>query len=315
MKKKTWLKKGLFALAVLLICAGLLIGPSILAGGAEPEFEEIEALIHTVRTQAALQQTLVAHLDINGDIVSAQQVDVFPEVGGRLAVVRATLGDFVNQGDVIAEIDPSRPGAVFMNSAVHAPISGVISRTPLSVGMTVGVGTSITLISVNENLEINARVPEREIAGLAPGLRAQVSLQAHPGETLGATVTRVSPVVDAVSRTKLINLSFDQRDPRVSPGMFARLRISTRSYNNVISVPAEAIVSNTNGASVFVVSQDDDGQLVALRRQVETGVTLQGWTEIRTGIETGEEVIVQGQHLLSGGEHIRIIGQIAGGVQ
>ena len=316
-------KKGVFAVTVILICAGLLFIPSLLAGVRGRATVEItETPVLPVRIQESRQQTLVAHLDVNGDIVSTQQANVFPDVAGRLVSVHASLGSFVQQGQIIAMVDPSRPGATFMNSPVHAPLSGFISRTPLSVGETVGPGTSITTVSAGGALEINTRIPEREIAGLVPGLRAQVSLQAFSGETFGATVIRVSPIVDAVSRTKLVTLSFDQNDNRLSPGMFARVRINTRTYNDVISVPAEAVVLSLGTDAVFVASYDHEGQLVAVRREVARGVTLQGWTEIRSGLQAGENVIVQGQQLLSGGERLRVIGgtavaggPITGGVQ
>jgi membrane fusion protein (multidrug efflux system) len=179
--------------------------------------------------------------------------------------------------------------------------------------MNVSPNSSITTIAANGTLEINARIPEREIAGLAPGLRAAVSLQAYPGETFNATVNRVSPVVDSVSRTKLVNLRFDVNDNRVSPGMFARLSINTRTYPNVLSVPAEAVISNRQNDSVYVIAINDMGMPVAQRREISRGVTLQGWTEIKAGLNEGDVVIVQGQQLLSGGESVRIIGNVAQG--
>jgi multidrug efflux pump subunit AcrA (membrane-fusion protein) len=309
MRNKKRLQKSLLTIGAVLVAVGLLIGPSLLAGGSNTtETETIETPVFSVRTQEVVRQTLYAHLDVNGDIVSAQQVDVFPDVAGRLVSVRAALGTFVRQGDIIAEVDPSRPGATFMNSAVYAPISGFVSRAPLSVGMNVSPNTGITTISTNGNLEINARIPEREIAGLVTGLKAEVSLQAYPGETFSATVNRVSPVVDNVSRTKLINLRFDENDGRVSPGMFARLRLNTRTYPNILSVPAEAVLSSRGTDTVFVISYDETGLPVAQRREVSSGVTLQGWTEIKSGLNEGEAVIIQGQQLLSGGEPVRIIG-------
>jgi multidrug efflux pump subunit AcrA (membrane-fusion protein) len=95
--------------------------------------------------------------------------------------------------------------------------------------------------------------------------------------------------------------------------MFARITINTRSYPNVITVPAEAVVSNRTAGggftdTVFVIGANNAGQPIAVRREVSTGVTLKGWTEIRTGLEKGEAVIVQGQQLLGGGETLRIIG-------
>jgi RND family efflux transporter MFP subunit len=221
--------------------------------------------------------------------------------------MRVALGSYVHRGQLIAEVDPSRPGTTFMNSPVYAPISGYISRAPLSIGSTVSANTSITTISANGTFEITARIPEREIAGLVTGLKAEVSLQAYPGETFSATVTRVSPILDSISRTKLINLSFDQDDARIRAGMFARLRINTRSYTNILAVPAEAVISARGVETVYIV-ETVNGQQVAARREVNSGIILQGWTEIRTGLSEGDRVIVQGQQLLNGGENIRVIG-------
>jgi multidrug efflux pump subunit AcrA (membrane-fusion protein) len=312
--KKNWLKKSVFTVIILLALAGFLFIPSMMAGngtagGANPRAMMAGGpAVFSVRAEEAQVLTLHAFLDVNGDIVSSQQADVFPDVSGRLVSVRVGLGSYVRQGEIIAEIDPSRPGTTFMNSPVYAPISGIVSKTPLSIGMTVGTNTSITVISSNGSTEITARIPEREIAGIVPGLKAEVSLQAYPGETFTATVTQVSPVLDSASRTKLINLTFDQNDDRVKAGMFARISINTRSYNDVLTIPSEAVVSNRGVDTVFVLSLDNAGQPIVTRREVSTGVTLQGLTEIKSGLAQGVAVIVQGQQLLSGGERVRVIG-------
>jgi multidrug efflux pump subunit AcrA (membrane-fusion protein) len=309
MKTKTWLKKSVFIVGTILIAGGLLFIPPMLANGDDKIVAETkETPVYSVRTANVSKQTLSAYFTINGDIVAAQQADVFPDVAGKLVSVRTSLGSYVRKGELIAEVDPSRPGTTYMNSPVYAPISGIVSKTPLSVGMTVSPNTSITVISVSENLEISARIPEREIAGLTAGLKADVSLQAYPGETFSATITRVSPILDSASRTKLINLKFDDNDSRINAGMFARIRLNTRSYPNILAIPAEAVISNHSVNTVYVVHTNITGLPVAARREVNCGVTLQGWTEIKSGLAEGEAVIVQGQQLLSGGEGLRIIG-------
>jgi len=92
--------------------------------------------------------------------------------------------------------------------------------------------------------------------------------------------------------------------------MFARLKINTRSYQNVITVPAEAII-NSRGADVVYVIQNQAGIPTAVKREVTRGVTLQGWTEIKSGLNEKETVVVQGQQLLNGGESLRVISQLA----
>ena len=309
MKNKAWLKKVVLMVGAVVVAGGLLFGPTILAGAdSRTGAATNESPVYSVRTANVREQTLYAYLNVNGDIVAAQQADVFPDVSGKLAGVRVSLGSYVRKGDVIAEVDPSRPGADYLNSPVYAPISGIVSKTPLSVGMTVSSNTSITVISASDNLEIAVRIPEREIAGLAAGLKAEVSLQAYPGETFSATITRVSPILDSASRTKLTNLQFDNNDPRINAGMFARVRINTRSYADILTVPAEAVAKNRGVDTVYVISHDETGLPVAARREVSCGVTLQGWTEVKSGLAEGDAVIIQGQQLLSGGERLRIVG-------
>ncbi|MDR0709550.1 MAG: efflux RND transporter periplasmic adaptor subunit [Spirochaetaceae bacterium] len=309
MRNKKGVKTAGLVLGTMIIAGALVFGPSLLASGDESkaEIETGETPLFSVRTENAEKRTLRAFLEVNGDIVGRQEADVFPDMPGKLTRVYAALGSPVRKGDVIAEVDPSKPGTSYMSSPVYAPISGAVSKIPLSVGATVSPGTSITTVSVTGNLEIAARIPEREIAGLRTGLKAEVTLQAYPGEIFTAAISHVSPVLDSTSRTKLIGLSFERNDSRINAGMFARIRINTRTYNNVLAVPTEAIINKHGEYHVYVLRNNAAGLPHAETRTVETGAALEGWTEIRAGLDEGEAVITQGQQLLSGGEALRVI--------
>jgi multidrug efflux pump subunit AcrA (membrane-fusion protein) len=307
--KNKRMKTTVMVCGTMIIAGALIFGPGLLASGDENKagIENSETPLLSVKTENAEKRTLRALLEINGDIVSGQEADVFPDMPGKLIRVYVTLGSQVRRGDVIAEVDPSKPGLLYMNSPVYAPISGTISKTPLSAGSTVSQGTSVATVSVISNLEITARIPEREIAGLKAGLKADVSLQAYPGEIFTATVNHVSPVLDAASRTKLVTLTFDRDDSRINAGMFAHIRINTRTYSDVLTVPAEAAVNKHGTITVYVLRDTMAGLPYVEPRAVETGVSLDGWTEIRSGLDEGEAVVVQGQQLLSGGEAVRVI--------
>jgi multidrug efflux pump subunit AcrA (membrane-fusion protein) len=326
MKKNNWFKRIMVAAGTALAAAVLMFGPSLLVSGDENRPEQAETPLFSVKTASVEKRTLRAFLEVNGDIVNAQQADVFPDVSGKLVRVNVALGARVRKGDVIAEVDPSKPGAAYMKSPVYAPISGTVSKAPLPVGTTVNAGSSIAVISAASSLEISARIPEREIAGLETGLKAEVSLQAYPGEIFAATVTHVSPVLDSASRTKLVNLRFEQDDSRINAGMFATVRINTRTYDEVITIPAAALVSRHGESLVYVLGSSNvtmpaDSKVsanaagaggeapCAEARIVAAGVTLDGWTEIKSGLREGETLVVQGQQLLSGGEALRIVGK------
>jgi multidrug efflux pump subunit AcrA (membrane-fusion protein) len=114
-------------------------------------------------------------------------------------------------------------------------------------------------------------------------------------------------VLDSASRTKLITLKFAHNDSRINAGMFARVRINTRTYAGVLAVPSEALVTGHGESAVYVARNDGTGP-AAERRLVRAGVSLNGLTEITDGLAEGEAVVVQGQQLLSGGEPLRIMG-------
>ncbi|MDR1096029.1 MAG: efflux RND transporter periplasmic adaptor subunit [Spirochaetaceae bacterium] len=276
--------------------------------------------VFAVRTADAEIRSLQSYIEVNGNIVSAQQVAVVPEAAGKLASMKTEIGARVTKGALVAEIDPSRPGSVYSLSPVYAPVSGTVVTNPAAEGSTVSTATTLFTIAVGENIgdiEIEAMIPEREVGQLRTGLKAEVRLEAFSGEVFAAELTRLSPVVDPASRTKKVTLRFvaDNQgiDRRINPGMFARVKLNTRVYPNVVSVPQEAVVENRGQTAVYVLDASAAGETarVAARvaaREVVTGVTIDGETEIKAGLSAGEAVVYQGQQFLTDGALVRVIG-------
>jgi multidrug efflux pump subunit AcrA (membrane-fusion protein) len=313
MKENKVLKKMPLVIGTAILAAGLLFVPSMLAGHTAKSLAAEEAPVFSVKVADAEVRTLRAYLEVNGDIVSDRQVKVFPETSGKLVRVLVALGSAVRQGQLIAEVDPSRPGVQYSMSPVYAPISGTVSAAPLAAGSTVTQGDSIAVISVIENLHIEALIPEREVSQLKAGLKAEVTLQAYPGEIFTATVVQVSPVLDPASRTKKIVLTFDKNDSRINAGMFARLALNTGTYANILAVPAEAIVDHFGTKAVYVLHGS-----TAQLREISAGVTIDQLAEIKTGVLEGEMVIIQGQQFIADGSPVRVIGageRLTGGAQ
>jgi multidrug efflux pump subunit AcrA (membrane-fusion protein) len=276
-------------------------GPGINARGADTK----TASVFSVRTAPAMRKTLEAYIEINGNIVAEQQVSVVPDAAGKLVSLEVQLGSPVSKGQIIARVDPSRPGTSYSLSPVSAPIAGIVVSGPLAVGSTVTTGTTIMTIAASNTIQIEANIPEREIGQLRTGLTATVTLEAFPGELFNAAIIQVSPVVDPISRTKKVILNFDRQDSRINPGMFARIKLKTRVYADVISVPSEALTEVRGISGVYIVEASSVARFI----EVETGVSVDGETEIKSGLTGNEAVVIQGQQFLSGGAAVRIIGR------
>jgi multidrug efflux pump subunit AcrA (membrane-fusion protein) len=95
-------------------------------------------------------------------------------------------------------------------------------------------------------------------------------------------------------------------DNRINAGMFARVKLNTRVYENVVTVPAEAFVELRGLNGVYAL--EESGEQVRFR-EVTAGATVDGETEIRSGLETGMAVVIQGQQFLTDGAKVRVIGR------
>jgi multidrug efflux pump subunit AcrA (membrane-fusion protein) len=246
---------------------------------------------------------------ITGDVLARNQVSIFPTVGGKLVETRISIGDRVSRGDVVAMVDPSRPGEVFSFSPVLAPIAGTVLQAPYSVGDTVSTQSALFVVGDLSALRIETFVPERYVSSIRQGLGAQVRLEAIPDEGFFAEVDEVSPVLDPASRTIRIRLRFvDQRgraiiDPRIKAGMFATVSLVTRTRTNVPVIPRTSVINTYGSWIVFIVDENN----IARRRVLELGIESEDLFEVLSGVEQGDRVVSAGQNFLSDGDPVRIV--------
>ena len=257
--------------------------------------------IFTVRSAEAVKKTLNDYVITNGEVESQSAVEVFPSMGGKVQQINVLLGSQVKKGDVIAKIDPSEPGTKYALSPVEAPISGSIVSTPLKVGTKVTTNSAVTMIGDIDNLQISASVPERYVSELKTGLKAEITVEAYPDVIFMATVSRVSPVVDAATRTKQVIMNFDKKDSRVNAGMFAKVNLYTSKYSGKLVVPSDAIITNDDDVSYLFVVNDD---YTVSRRTVKTGKAIDGMIQVTDNLMAGERVVYEGMLSLSDGANV-----------
>jgi len=258
----------------------------------------------TVRVTPVTNGTIESTVVINGDILAANQVSLFPTVAGRVTATRFQVGDRVNQGAVVALVDPSRPGQVFSESPVVSTISGTVLSVPVSPGDTVSPQTAVYVVGDLSSLMIETFVPERFSNSARRGLTADVFLEAFPGERFLAVVDEVSPVLDPISRTLRIRLRFNgPTDPRIKAGMFATVSLVTNISRDVPLIPRAAAINTQGSWIVFTVDENN----IASRREIYLGLENENYIEVVKGLAVGDLVITAGQNFLTDNEPVRII--------
>lgn len=274
------------------------------SGGGRAAMQSVTA----VRTVVAHVQTVTDFVYTNGEIETQKSIEVFPAMGGTVVEMRVSLGSQVRQGDVIAYIDPSEPGSYYAKSPVTAPIAGSIITSPVKTGQKVNISSVITKIGDISNLQITAKVPERYVADIAVGQKAEITLQAYGDEKFIASVVRISPVVDPATRTKEIILNFDRNYQKVNAGMFARVKLFTIDYAGYPVVQQDAFVENSDEYYLYIVNDDS----TVTKRKVVRGKNIDGQYQVVEGLADGEVVVLEGMLSLFDGAKVRdISGNIA----
>jgi len=257
----------------------------------------------TVRVTPVTLSTIEKSIIINGEILARNQVTIFPTVAGRLVQVHRGIGERVNRGDVVAMIDPSRPGEVFRESPVISTVSGTVLSAPFHVGDTVTTQSGVYIVGDLSSLLVETFIPERFVASVSQGMRAVLWFEAIPGETFNAQVREVSPVIDSVTRTLKVRLEFTNRDPRIRAGMFATLSLVTNRKVNVPVIERISVINTYGSWIVFVVDENN----IARRREVILGIDNEDFLEVISGVELGENVVSAGQNFLSDGDPVRVV--------
>ncbi|NKI70037.1 efflux RND transporter periplasmic adaptor subunit [Collimonas pratensis] len=185
-------------------------------------------------------------------------------------------------------------GKVKARLAILAPISGVVSELAVREGMTLMTGAPMFKINGLDTVWVNADVPEGLAAEVSPGNAVEARTPALPGTVFKGKVSTILPNVDPATRTLKARIELANPSGRLAPGMFATISFSSTVRKNVLLVPSEAVI-RTGTRSVVMLAQGE-GKFASAA--VETGSESNGQTEIRSGLEVGQIVVVSGQFLI-----------------
>ena len=281
-------------LVLLIICVGLFL--YVLLGKPEGKTPvsvssaDAETVIN-VQTMVAKPHLFQVYTRLNGEISSdSTDVSVLPDTSGTVSSVLVRRGEHVTKDQVIAYVDPSRPGQNYKESPVTSPVDGIVTAVPVSVGETVSASTAVAAVSPDgKKLHIDSSLPERYIGTVGSGMDAYFSSVAYPGEVFTAEISYISPTVKTSNRTADIELEITSGEEVLRDGMYVSIDLVTEEINDALTVPTGAVTHIQDEAIVYVV---EDGK--AMRRSVTLGSDNGSEVVVTSGLEAGETVVTAG---------------------
>ncbi len=176
------------------------------------------------------------------------------------------------------------------HSQIVAPFDGIVTDVEPKIGEVFSAGMpAITLISAGP-YKIDIQVSETDVATLAVGNAASVTLSAYgTATTFPATVTTISPAKNTTNGKEAydVTLHFINNDPRILSGMTANVSIVTASSTGALAIPTGSVI--TKGNSTYVLAKNTTGQYI--EKPVTLGITgTNGYVEVKTGLTESDSV-------------------------
>lgn len=184
---------------------------------------------------------------------------------------------------------------------VRSPFAGRIVRRFVDPGQTVSNGTQLFTVVDMSRLLARVHVPAKEFRSIRVDQPVELMLDSSD-DLLEGTITLVSPIIDPASGTIKVTVEIKDYPKTTRPGDFAEVRIVTERHDNTVLVPKTAVISDKGDRIVYVAADT-----TAHRRVVEIGFQNDEQTEIVSGLDPGESVVIQGQRSLKDGQPLKIL--------
>jgi RND family efflux transporter MFP subunit len=211
------------------------------------------------------------------------------------------------------QYDVTKTNVDFMeqNTLMKSPFVGIVtgkyfengemySGTPTTAN---GRSAVVTVMQVNP-LKVNVSISEQYYPLIKKGMKAEVTADVYKNETFTATVYRISPTINAGTRSFNVEMELPNRNDLLKPGMFVRVSMDLGEVETFV-VPANTVLvqEGTNTRFVYV-----ERKKLANRIEVSIGKRFDDQLEIISdNLKEGDNLVTEGQAKLINGDKIEIV--------
>ena len=264
--------------------------------------EETESRSVTVK-EGAIKETIEA----TGSVAPLNRVEIKPPMSGRMAQLLVNEGDAVKEGQILAWMSSEDRAAIldaargqgaealkrwedsYKPTPIIAPLSGIVILNNVVVGQTVDPST--ILYAMSDYLIVLAQVDESDIGRVHVGMRAQITLDSYPNQSVESRVfdilyegKNVSSVITYGVKLKLAKIPSFFRSQ-----MTANVSFIVNEKENALLIPANAVRDLPNGGKQVLVP-GPNGKPVT--KDITIGIESNDKIEVLSGLQAGDEIIM-----------------------
>ncbi|PIP03724.1 MAG: efflux RND transporter periplasmic adaptor subunit [Zetaproteobacteria bacterium CG12_big_fil_rev_8_21_14_0_65_54_13] len=249
-----------------------------------------EAEVRRLQSEQQAQQNLVARY--------RSMIDKHYISPTLLEQAEAQL-DVLQQREQAAQATLIQARNNLQRTRITAPVAGHIEQRMVAAGDYIGLGKPLFKVAAAQRLTVSIPLPETRAAHIQKGQTVRLRLPSG-GQIVTATITDLTPMVGS-SNAFEVRVDLEDNPGQWRPGGSVSAEIVTATHSGAVVVPEECIVLRPSGTVVYRI---EDGKAQAV--SVITGVHLQGFVEVSSGLDAGVVVAADGAGYLSDGAVVAV---------
>ena len=221
---------------------------------------------------------------VDDDATSRRDLD---DATTKLAISKAQLEE------VTARLERTR---------ILAPLDGVLNDLPVEEGEYVLVGAAVAEIVETNVVKVVVEVPERDIIFFEVDRQAEILVHTRDGDKwLDGNITFISELADQQTRSTRMEITVANEQGLVRSGQIVSVKLTRRVLKDAVMIPLLAVIPMEEGNAVYVVNSTE-----AKRQTVELGIIKGDRVQIKSGLKSGDRLIIAGHGFVAPGQEVNI---------
>ncbi|MEW8301273.1 MAG: efflux RND transporter periplasmic adaptor subunit, partial [Candidatus Thiodiazotropha sp.] len=202
-----------------------------------------------------------------------------------------------NYKQATAQVDNVR--ATIEKKTVRAPFAGQLGIRQVNLGQIVDQGSPLVTLQTIDPIYVDFSLPQQRYSILKPETEVRITTDAAPDVVFTGRIIAVNPEIDQMTRSVRVRATLANKGELLRPGMFANVEVLLPDKQEVLAIPATAVLYAPYGDTVFVIDEVEDEkggekQLVLRQQVIRLGNAKGDFVAVETGLKEGESVVTSG---------------------
>ncbi|EKD27256.1 MAG: putative HlyD family secretion protein [uncultured bacterium] len=185
------------------------------------------------------------------------------------------------------EIDSAQDN--IKKAQLRAPFDGVILERNIEIGENLSNNKTAFIILDINNIYADLEINEKKLSKIQPGQEIKLKTNVFP-DTFKGSINAIVPAVQGKAMILSARAKIEKTELSLLPGMFVMGDIVVFKQDNAMVIPIKALSKENNETFVFLYNEKKN---IAIKQTVETGYIGQNEVVIKSGLKTGQKIIIE----------------------